>query len=99
MLFVIYGHDAPGSLERRRASRENHLARVRQLQAEGRLVIAGPHPAIATADPGDAGYTGSLIIAEFADLESARTWAQQDPYVAAGAWQQVDVRPFVQVLP
>jgi uncharacterized protein YciI len=99
MLFAIYGHDAPGSLERRRASREAHLARVRQLQTEGRLVIAGPHPAIATTDPGDAGYTGSLIIAEFADLESARTWAQQDPYLAAGAWQEIDVRPFVQVLP
>jgi uncharacterized protein YciI len=99
MLFAIYGHDAPGSLERRRASREAHLARVRQLQADGRLIIAGPHPAIPTAEPGDAGYTGSLIIAEFADLESARAWAQQDPYVAAGAWREVDVRPFVQVLP
>lgn len=99
MLFAIYGQDAPRSLERRRASREAHLARVRQLQAEGRLVIAGPHPAIPTTDPGDAGYTGSLIIAEFADLESARAWAQQDPYVAAGAWHEVDVRPFVQVLP
>lgn len=99
MLFAIYGHDSPGSLERRRASREAHLARVRQLQAEGRLIIAGPHPAIATTDPGDAGYTGSLIIAEFADLKSARAWARQDPYIAAGAWQEIDVRPFVQVLP
>jgi uncharacterized protein YciI len=99
MLFAIFGHDAPRSLDMRRASREAHLARVRQLQAQGRLVIAGPHPTIPTADPGDAGYTGSLIIAEFADLESARTWAQQDPYLAAGAWQEIDVRPFVQVLP
>ena len=99
MLFAISGTDAPGSLGRRRESRAAHLARVRQLQAEGRLVIAGPHPAIPTADPGDAGYTGSLIIAEFADLESATAWARQDPYLAAGAWQGVDVRPFVQVLP
>ena len=86
-------------VERRRASRDSHLARVRQLQAEGRLIIAGPHPAIPTADPGDAGYTGSLIIAQFPDLESATDWARQDPYLAAGAWQEVDVRPFVQVLP
>jgi uncharacterized protein YciI len=99
MLFAIFGTDAAGSLGQRRASREAHLARVRQLQAEGRLVIAGPHPAIATQDPGDAGYTGSLIIAEFLDLDSALDWARQDPYVASGAWAGVEVRPFVQVLP
>jgi uncharacterized protein len=99
MLFAIFGTDAAGSLAKRRSSRDAHLARVRQLQADGRLIIAGPHPAIATRDPGEAGYTGSLIIAEFPDLESAMDWARQDPYVAAGAWAHVDVRPFVQVLP
>lgn len=99
MLFAIYGRDAPQSLAPRRASRDAHLARVRQLQSEGRLVIAGPHPAIPTAEPGEAGYTGSLIIAEFAGLAEARSWAEEDPYLAAGAWQAVDVRPFLQVLP
>jgi uncharacterized protein YciI len=99
MLFAIQGHDAGDSLQKRRSSREAHLARVQRLQSEGRLVIAGPHPAIPTQDPGEAGYTGSLIIAEFPDLDSARAWAEQDPYVEAGAWERVDVKPFVQVLP
>ena len=99
MLFAITGHDAPESLTRRLAVREAHLARVRLLVDAGRLIIAGPHPAIPTADPGQAGYTGSLIIAEFPSQAAAEEWAAADPYLSSGAWHRVDVRPFVQVLP
>lgn len=99
MLFAIHGTDADGSLDRRLAVRTEHLARVRDLLEQGRLVLAGPFPAIPTSEPGPAGYTGSLIVAEFPSLADAEAWAAQDPYLAAGAWQRVDVRPFVQVLP
>lgn len=99
MLFVIVGHDVADSLARRLAVRSEHLARVRALLTDGRLVIAGPHPALPTTDPGAAGYTGSLIIAEFPSLADAQAWASADPYLAAGAWSTVEVRPFVQVLP
>lgn len=99
MLFAIQGTDADGSLDRRLAVRAEHLARVRELLDQGRLVLAGPFPALATSDPGTAGYTGSLIVAEFPSLADAETWAAGDPYLAAGAWVRVEVRPFVQVLP
>lgn len=99
MLYAIIAEDAPDSISKRPQARAAHLARVATLRAEARLVLAGPHPAIDTADPGDAGYTGSLIVAEFDSLESAQAWADSDPYVVAGAWQRVTVKPFVQVMP
>ncbi|MBK1649904.1 YciI family protein [Rhabdochromatium marinum] len=99
MLYVIIARDHPGSLSARRAARPAHLERLQHLLAEGRLVLAGPHPSVDAADPGEAGFSGSLVVAEFADLAAARDWADQDPYVAAGVYQQVDVKPFVKVLP
>jgi hypothetical protein len=99
MLYAINGIDGSDSLPKRVASRTAHLARVRQLRDEGRLVIAGPHPHIDTDNPGDAGYSGSLIIAEFESLADAESWARADPYVASGAWIDVSVKPFVQVMP
>jgi uncharacterized protein YciI len=99
MLYAITGTDGPDSLPRRVAARTAHLARVRQLLDEGRLVLAGPHPHLDTNDPGDAGYSGSLIVAEFDSLADAEIWARADPYVAGGAWVDVVVKPFVQVMP
>ncbi|MDP2325049.1 MAG: YciI family protein [Gammaproteobacteria bacterium] len=99
MLYAITGTDGPNSLPKRVAVRAAHLARVRQLLDEGRLVIAGPHPLLDINDPGDAGYSGSLIVAEFHNLADAETWARADPYIAGGAWIDVSVKPFVQVLP
>jgi uncharacterized protein YciI len=99
MLYAISGIDGPDSLPKRVAARAAHLARVRQLLDEGRLVIAGPHPNVDTADPGNAGYSGSLIIAEFESLADAEGWARMDPYVAGGAWVDLIVKPFVQVMP
>jgi uncharacterized protein len=99
MLYAIISVDFEDSLERRRTARPAHLVRVQQLQDEGRLIIAGPHPAIDCKDPGPAGFTGSLIIAEFADLESAQAWADADPYVAAGIYRSVTVKPFIKVAP
>jgi uncharacterized protein YciI len=99
MLYAIFGDDAPGSLERRLAARPAHVARIQALQAEGRLVLAGPHPAIDAPDPGPAGYTGSLIVAEFASLEAAEAWAAADPYMEAGVYARVTVKPFRKVLP
>ncbi len=99
MLYAITGTDGSNSLPRRVAARTVHLARVRQLLDEGRLVIAGPHPNLDSDDPGDAGYSGSLIVAEFESLADAESWARADPYVAAGAWVDVSVKPFVQVMP
>lgn len=99
MLYAITGHDGPDSTPKRLAVREQHLDRVRTLVAEGRLVLAGPHPALPTTEPGAAGFTGSLIVAEFPSQEAAEAWAASDPYVASGAWARVEVRPFVQVLP
>ena len=89
----------PNSLPLRLASRPAHLARLQLLQAEGRLVIAGPHPAIDSNDPGEAGFSGSLIVAEFADLATAQAWADTDPYVAAGVYARVTIKPFKHVLP
>jgi uncharacterized protein len=99
MLYAIISTDAPDSLPKRKVARPAHLARVETLVREGKLVIAGPHPAIDTPDPGEAGFTGSLIIAEFDSLEAARTWAEDDPYVHAGVYASVLVKPFRQVLP
>lgn len=99
MWFAIVANDVPNSLEARIASRPSHLARLQQMQADGRLLLAGPFPAIASEDPGPAGFTGSLIIVEFEDLEAARAWAQEDPYLAAGVYSTVDVRPFRKTLP
>lgn len=99
MLYAIIGEDAPGSLEKRRAARPAHLARIELLLNEGRLVIAGPHPAIDAPDPGPAGFTGSLIVAEFDSLETAEAWAAADPYATAGVFARVTVKPFRQVLP
>lgn len=99
MLFAIIATDHPDSLPARRQARPAHLARLEALQEEGRLVLAGPHPAVAATDPGDAGFTGSLVVADFEDLAGARAWADADPYVAAGVYGQVQIKPFIQVLP
>lgn len=99
MLYAIVGEDRSGSLEARLAARPDHLARLQALQAEGRLVLAGPCPAIDSPDPGPAGFSGSLIVAEFPSLEDARAWADADPYVAAGVYEKVSVRPFRKVFP
>ncbi len=99
MWYAITGHDKPDSLDRRRAARPAHLARLQTLHDSGRVLVAGPFPAIDAEDPGPAGFSGSLIVAEFADLPAAQEWADADPYVAAGVYQHVDVRPFRKVLP
>jgi len=99
MLYAIIARDRAESLEARLAARPAHLARLQQLQDEGRLVLAGPHPAIDSEDPGPAGFTGSLVIAEFADLDAARAWAAEDPYVVARVYEEVSVKPFRKVLP
>ena len=99
MLYAIISEDVPDSGDRRALARREHLARLECLQKEGRLIIAGPHPAIDANDPGDAGFSGSLVIAEFDSLESAREWADADPFVTAGVYQQVTVKPFRHVLP
>lgn len=99
MLYAIIGQDTEHSLERRRQARPDHLARIHELQENGRLILAGPFPAIDTENPGEAGFTGSLIVAEFPSLEAAREWAESDPYVAAGVYAQVTIKPFKQVLP
>lgn len=99
MLYAIITEDVPNSLPIRMPVRPAHLERVETLRAEGRLIIAGPHPAIDSEDPGDAGFTGSLIIARFDSLQDAQNWAQDDPYQKAGVYQRVTVKPFKQVLP
>lgn len=99
MLYAIIGSDAPGSLETRRRVRPAHLERLRALQSEGRLILAGPMPAVDSPDPGPAGFTGSLIVAEFATRDAALAWADEDPYVREGVFASVEVRPFLQVLP
>lgn len=97
MLYLIYAQDVPGSLDKRLAVRPAHLARLQALRDEGRLVVAGPNPAIDSNDPGQAGFTGSTVIAEFSSLEAAKAWAAQDPYVDAGVYGEVTVKPFKQV--
>ncbi|PKO89714.1 MAG: hypothetical protein CVU18_03145 [Betaproteobacteria bacterium HGW-Betaproteobacteria-12] len=99
MLYAIIGEDRPDSLESRLATRPAHLERLHALQAEGRLLLAGPCPAIDSPDPGPAGFSGSIIIAEFASLADARAWADADPYVAAGVYAGVTVKPFKKALP
>lgn len=99
MLYVINGIDIPNSLEKRLSVREKHLQRLRELQDQGRLVLAGPNPAIDSEDPGDAGFSGSLIVAEFDSLSAAEQWAQADPYIEAGVYETVAVKPFKKVFP
>ena len=99
MYYAIISEDVADSLELRLAARPRHLERLRQLKDEGRLLLAGPHPAIDSEDPGDAGFTGSMVIAEFDDLDAARRWADADPYVSGGVYQRVLVKPFKKVLP
>lgn len=99
MLYAIVAHDHPDSLPDRLAARPEHLARLQALLDAGRLVLAGPLPAIDSPDPGEAGFTGSLVVAEFPSLEEAKAWADADPYKAAGVYANVDVRPFRQSLP
>jgi uncharacterized protein YciI len=99
MYYAIRGTDVPDSLEKRKAARPAHLARLEQLRDQGRLLLSGPFPAIDAEDPGAAGFTGSLIVAEFDSLEDARRWADADPYVAAGVYAEVTVQPFRKVLP
>jgi uncharacterized protein YciI len=99
MLYAILSEDVPGRLARRREARAAHLARLEALRNEGRLVLAGPHPAIDAEDPGPAGFSGSLVVAEFASREAAIAWAAEDPYCAAGVYARVVVKPFHKVLP
>ncbi|MBK8522950.1 MAG: YciI family protein [Betaproteobacteria bacterium] len=99
MFYVIIGEDRAGTLDQRMAARPDHVARLQALQAQGKLLLAGPCPAIDSPDPGPAGFIGSIIIAEFASLDAARTWADADPYVAAGVYEKVTVKPFKKVLP
>jgi len=99
MWYAILSEDTDDSLERRRGARGQHLERLHELLDEGRLLIAGPHPAIDADDPGPAGFTGSLVIAEFESLDVARAWADADPYIEAGVYRQVTVKPFKHVLP
>lgn len=99
MLYAIIGQDFPASLEKRLGARPAHVARLHALQEQGRLILAGPFPAVDGVDPGAAGFTGSLIIAEFASLAEAEAWANADPYAAAGVYSQVTVKPFRKTLP
>jgi uncharacterized protein len=99
MLYAITGQDTPYSLEKRQGARTAHVARLAALQDAGRLILAGPFPAVDAADPGAAGFSGSLIVAEFASLQEAEAWAQADPYVGAGVYAQVSVKPFRKTFP
>lgn len=99
MWYAIISEDHPGTLEQRMAARPTHLERLQTLQDQGRLLLAGPHPAIDSDDPGNAGFTGSLVVAEFDTLEAAQSWADADPYIDAGVYARVVVKPFRKVLP
>jgi uncharacterized protein YciI len=99
MWYAIISQDVENSLEKRLSVRPAHLERLQTLKDEGRLLIAGPHPAIDSEDPGAEGFTGSLVVAEFDSLAKAQAWADEDPYIAAGVYQQVTVKPFKKVLP
>jgi len=99
MWYVIIGEDAPDSLAKRLAARPEHLERLSALQNEGRLFVAGPNPAIDSEDPGEAGFTGSIIIAAFESLEQAQSWAADDPYIQTGVYTHVTVKPFKKVFP
>lgn len=99
MWYAIVSEDVENSLEKRKSARPAHLERLEKLKAEGRLMVAGPFPAIDSETPGDAGFTGSLVIAEFDSLDAAQAWADDDPYIEAGVYQQVMVKPYKKVLP
>jgi uncharacterized protein YciI len=99
MLYAVISQDIENSLEKRMAVRPAHIERLNILKNEGRLILAGPHPAIDNNEPGEAGFTGSLVVAEFDSLEDAKTWADADPYLASGAYESVVVKPFKKVLP
>ena len=99
MYYAIISEDIADSLPLRKQAREAHLARMQELIHEGRLLVAGPHPALDCEDPGEAGFSGSLVIAEFSSLEDAQSWADSDPYVEAGVYQKVVVKPYKIVLP
>lgn len=99
MLYAVIGQDVPDSLTKRLATRPAHMARLQALQNEGRLILAGPFPTVDAVDPGAAGFSGSLIVAEFATLRDAETWAQADPYMIAGIYTQILVKPFKKVFP
>lgn len=99
MFYAIISEDIPESLAKRKSARPAHVARLQALKDSGRLLIAGPHPAIDSDDPGNAGFTGSLVVAEFNSLSDAQAWANDDPYVAAGVYAKVVVKPFKKVLP
>ncbi len=99
MLYSIVGRDVENSLQARLAARPDHVERLKQLVSQGKLILAGPNPAIDSSDPGDAGFTGSIIIAEFESLQAAQEWADQDPYILTGVYASVEVKPFNQALP
>jgi len=99
MYYAIISEDIENSLEKRLAARPDHIQRLKDLVDQGRLLVAGPHPAIDNEDPGEAGFTGSLVIAEFDSLEHAQIWANADPYIAAGVYKKVIVKPYKKVLP
>ncbi|QFU22216.1 YciI family protein [Shewanella eurypsychrophilus] len=99
MWYMISSQDVENSLDKRLAARPEHLARLQQLAENGRLLVAGPHPAIDNENPGEAGFTGSLVVADFPSLEDAQAWADVDPYIAAGVYEKVIVKPFKRVLP
>ncbi|WP_305857498.1 YciI family protein [Balneatrix alpica] len=99
MFYAIISEDVPNSLDKRLAARPAHLERLQQLKQEGRLLLAGPHPAVDTEDPGSAGFSGSLVVAEFPSLTDAQSWADADPYISAGVYANVTVKPFKKVLP
>lgn len=99
MLYAIISEDVANSLSQRLAARPAHLERLNDLQQQGRLILAGPHPAIDSEDPGEKGFTGSLVVAEFVDLTQAQAWADADPYIKAGVYANVTVKPFKKVLP
>ncbi len=99
MIYAFYCEDGDNALEGRRRHRPEHVARLEALRDEGRLILAGPHPAVDNADPGEAGFTGSLILAEFPSLEDARAWAAADPFTRFGVYSRVTVKPFVRTLP
>ena len=99
MLYAIIAQDIENSLSKRMEARPSHVARLNELKDEGRLILAGPHPSIDVSEPGEVGFSGSLIVAEFDDLQKAREWADADPYVTAGVYSSVVVKPFNKVLP
>lgn len=99
MLYAIISQDVENSLEKRMSVRPAHIKRLEDLKEQGRLILAGPHPAIDNTEPGPAGFTGSLVVAEFDSLDDAQTWADEDPYIKSGAYASVTVKPFKKVLP